>query len=328
MKDLCSSFLYFRKCICVIAIVFLTKEAQAQKEVQFSQFFFNQVFFNPATSGKDSQTRLTAVYRSQYTGYQPTNSLDKGGAPTSQLISASLPFGKFGVGFYAVNDQIGALAQQDIQLSAAYKVVLPSGVLSLGARGGIYRQSLDYDQLRPENSAVDDPLFLSGVVSEIQPDVSIGLHYESEAFYTGVSATHLTKPKFALGSTDATNPLATAYYFQAGAYLSLGYQLEVQPVLLAKMVPGVVSAEGGALLTFDRRFFGGVTYRHQDVVGIFHAGAYLLSDQSLRLSGAYDWVIRGNKAKTPTSFEVMLSYAFGQQKGGAKSIIRTPRFRF
>ena len=124
------------------------------------------------------------------------------------------------------------------------------------------------------------------------------------------------------------NPLANIYYFNAGAYLSLGYMLEVQPLVLAKIIPGTISAEGGALVTYDQRFFGGVTYRQQDVITIVHAGAYLLADQSLRLSGAYDIVAGGNTPKAPTSFEVMLSYAFGRQKAGQKSIIRTPRFRF
>lgn len=313
--------------LAIVALLMAT-EVQAQKEVQFSQFYFNQLFFNPATSGKEAQSRVGLVYRSQYAGYQPSNNLDKGGGPSSQLISASLPFGKFGVGFYAINDKIGALSQQDVQLSAAYKLSLSKGTLSLGARAGVYRQSLDYDQLRPGDPASDDPLFLSGVVSELQPDFSVGVHYESDLFYAGASAAHLSKPNFKLGSSEATNPLATAYYLNAGAYLSLGYMLEVQPLILAKMVPGAFSAEGGALVTFDQRFFGGITYRHQDVIAIFHAGTYLLSDQSLRLSASYDLVMQGDKAKTPTSFEAMLSYAFGRPKGGQKSIIRTPRFRF
>lgn len=299
--------------------------AEAQKEVQFSQFTFHQLYFNPATAGKDNLTRVGVTYRSQYAGYRPTY-FDKGGGPASQIITASLPLGKFGVGVYVLNDKIGALSQQDLQISVAYKLTLSNGNLSIGARGGLYRQTMDYGQLRTEMP--DDPLILTGKVSEMQPDFSVGAHYESDVFYLGASAAHLTKPGFKLGSETATNPLSSVYYLNAGAYLSAGYMLEVQPVVLAKMVPGAFSAEGGALVTYDQRFFGGLTYRYQDAIAIVHAGAYLFSDQAFRLSGAYDVVARGNKAKTPTSFEVMLSYAFGRQGGGQKSIIRTPRFRF
>lgn len=328
MKVFYSCFQSLRKYGITVCILFIAINANAQKEGQFSQFYFNQLFFNPATAGKDNQTRIGVVYRSQYAGYKPTN-IDEGGSPSSQMISASLPFGNFGVGIYAFNDVTGASSQQDIQVSAAYKLPLPKGTLSIGARGGVYRQAMDYDRLRPvEPDVDDDPLFLSGVVSEIQPDLSVGIHYESEQYYAGVSAAHLTRPKYKLGSDAATHQLSTVYYLNAGAYISLGYMLEVQPLVLAKMVPGVFSAEGGALVTYDQRFFGGVTYRHEDAIAIVHAGAYLLGDQSLRLSGAYDIVKGGNKAKTPSSFEVMLSYAFGRQKSGHKSIIRTPRFRF
>lgn len=310
------------------ALVLLTAiDVSAQKEAQFSQFSFNQIFFNPATAGKGDQTRVGLVYRSQYAGYKPTH-IDQGGSPSSQLITASLPMGNFGLGIYALNDIQGALGQQDLQISAAYKLSLPKGVLSIGARGGLVRQSMDYDRLRPEFPDIEDPAFRTGTVSEMKPDFSVGIHYESEQYYAGASVTHLNKPEFRLGTEEVLNPLANIYYFNAGAYLSLGYMLEVQPLILAKIIPGTISAEGGALVTYDQRFFGGVTYRQQDVIAIVHAGAYLLGDQSLRLSGAYDIVSKGNKAKAPSSFEVMLSYAFGRQKGGQKSIIRTPRFRF
>ncbi len=302
-------------------------DVSAQKEAQFSQFSFNQIFFNPATAGKGDQTQVGVVYRSQYSGYKAT--FDEGGSPTSQLISASLPLGNFGFGIYALNDRQGALGQQDVQISAAYKLSLPKGVLSIGARAGMLRQALDYDRLRPEFPDIEDPAFLTGTVAEMKPDFSVGIHYENEQYYVGASATHLSKPEFRLGTEEMTHPISDVYYFNAGAYLSAGYMLEVQPLILAKIIPaGTISAEGGALVTYDQRFFGGVTYRQQDVITIIHAGAYLLSDQSLRLSGAYDIVARGNKAKAPASFEVMLSYAFGRQKAGQKSIIRTPRFRF
>ena len=316
-----------RKLGLAVFVLLSAVEVNAQKEAQFSQFSFNQIFFNPATAGRGDQAAVGVVYRSQYAGYKPTQ-IDKGGGPVSQLVSASLPLGHFGIGLYALNDRQGALGQQDIQVSAAYKLSLSKGTLSIGVRGGLVRQSMDYDKLRPEFSDIDDPAFREGTISEMKPDFSAGIHYESSRYYAGAAVTHLSKPQFSLGSESATNPLANIYYFNAGAYLSLGYMLDVQPLVLVKVIPGTISAEGGALVTYDKRFFGGVTYRQRDVIAIVHAGAYLLSDQSLRLSGAYDIVAGGNQAKTPTSFEVMVSYAFGSHKTGQKSIIRTPRFRF
>jgi len=310
----------------IFALIFFSR-AEAQKEVQLSQFYFNQLLFNPAAAGKGNQTQAGLVYRSQYTGYKPSN-IDKGGGATSQLLTASIPFGNFGVGINVLNDKIGALSQQDLQISAAYRLGLGGGTLAIGARAGIYRQAMDYDQLRPEFPDIDDPIFQTGVVSEIQPDFSLGLHFESDQYYIGASAAHLTQPKFKLGSSAAENPLSMVYYLNAGAYISAGYSLEVQPMVLARMTTGALSVEGGALLTFDQRVFAGVTYRHEDVIAIAHAGTYLLPNRSLRLSGSFDIVRGGNKAKSPMSYEVMLSYVFGQQQRGQKSIIRTPRFRF
>src|SRR5690606_10615997 len=167
----------------------------AQKEVQLSQFYFNQLLFNLATAGKGDKTRVGLVYRSQYAGYKPSN-IDRGGGPTSQLLTASLPVGNFGVGINLLNDKIGALSQQDIQLSAAYRLPLSRGSIALGARAGVYRQALDYDLLRPEFPDIVDPLFREDVVSEIQPDFTCGVLYDSVQHYVSATAAHRTLHSF------------------------------------------------------------------------------------------------------------------------------------
>ncbi len=302
-------------------------QARAQKDVQFSQFSLNQVYYNPAAAGAEGVARFAVMHRTQYVGYQPTI-LDKDGAPSSQIITASVPFKNLGIGFYALNDRTGPLSQQDIQLSAAYKFEVSGGFFSAGVRAGINRQALDYDQLRPGDPTIDDPLIPTGTASEIQPDVAVGIRYENNLFYAGLSAVHLLSSNYALGTEIGTNPLGRAYYFNAGVFISAGYQFEVQPIVLVKATSGTMAAEGGILVTYNERYFGGITYRHEDAFAIIHAGASLLSDRSLRISGAYDLVKGGNTIKSPSSYEVMLSYALPLQKAGRKTIIRTPRFRY
>jgi len=122
--------------------------------------------------------------------------------------------------------------------------------------------------------------------------------------------------------------LPKTVYLNAGVNIEVGYLLDVQPIVLVKSDITTVSFEGGATVTFNKRYWAGATYRQQDTYFIIMGGIYLLPDQSLRLSGAYDMVIGGNKVKSPSSFEVMLSYALPSPQFGKKTIIRTPRFRF
>lgn len=315
------------KCNRLLALLLLTtSSAVAQRDAQFSLFNINQLYFNPAAAGAGNATRFQVAHRTQYSGYQATNPADEGGALSTQLFSFSMPIKNFGVGFYAVNDKSGPITYQDFKVAASYKIPMGSGNLQLGANAGVFRQGLNYDKLRPND--LDDPLLQTGTISEMHPDVGVGARYETDAFHVGLSMNHLLQPKYKFGSDGATNALARTAYFNAGLNLSVGYQFDVQPIALVKYDLVTVSAEGGATVTYNKRYWFGATYRQQDAFVILMGGVYLLPDQSLRLSGAYDLVIGGNKAKSPSSFEVMLSYDLPSPKLGKKTIIRTPRFRF
>lgn len=308
-------------------LVLISSGAVAQKDAQFSLFSLNQLYLNPAAAGAGQVTRFQLMHRTQYAGYQGTNSKDDGGALSTQLFSFSMPIKNFGIGFYAVNDRTGPLSYQDFKLSAAYRLPVMGGNLQLGASAGIFRQALDHGKLRAIDP--DDPLILGDVtISEMHPDVAVGARFENETFHVGLSLNHLLQPKYKLGSDVATNPLARTIYLNAGVNLEVGYLLDVQPIVLVKSDISTYSVEGGATVTYNKRFWVGGTYRQQDAFVIIMGGLYLLPDQSLRLSGAYDMVIGGNKTKAPSSFEVLLSYDLPSPKFGKKTIIRTPRFRF
>ncbi len=307
-------------------LILISTGAMAQKDAQFSLFSLNQLYLNPAAAGAGGATRFQLLHRTQYAGYHGTTPQDKGGALSTQMFSFSMPIKNFGIGFYALNDRSGPVSHQDFKVSASYHIPMMGGQLQVGASAGMFRQSLDYGRLRPADE--DDPLIQTGVISQMNPDVAVGARFENETFYLGASLNHLLQPKYSLGADQATNPLKRTLYVNGGVNMELGYMLDLQPIVLAKTDLSSLSVEGGATLTYNKRYWIGGTYRQQDAFVIVMGGLYLLPDQSLRLSGAYDIVIGGNKAKSPSSFEVLLSYDLPSPKFGKKTIIRTPRFRF
>ncbi len=310
-------------CILLTGSILLSTLAFGQQPTQFSQFQLNQLYFNPAAAGADGATRLLLMHRSQYSGYQGT--FDEGGAPTTQFFSASVPIKNLGVGFTAYNDKIGALTNQSFQLAAAYRLALSNGTLALGGSVGMYRMALNYNLLRPNEPG--DPLIATGVVGEIHPDVNVGVRYETSGYYVGVSVNHLLPSKYKLGTEQASNPLVPTYYVNGGVNLEVGYLFEVQPFVMAKSDLASFSVEGGAMVTYNQRYWAGASYRAQDAI-IVMGGINLLQNQSLRLSGAYDIVTGATSLKAPSSFEVLLSYRLPAPKLGKKTIVRTPRFRF
>jgi type IX secretion system PorP/SprF family membrane protein len=306
-------------------LLLISTGAFAQKDAQFSLFNLNSLYLNPAAAGADGLTKIQVTHRSQYVGYQSSNG-DAGGALSTQLVSFSMPIKNFGIGFYALNDNSGPRNDQDFKLSASYHFPVAGGNLFVGASAGLFRQSIDFDKLRARDP--NDDLIKTGTISEMNADVAAGVRYVSDVFHVGISMSHLLQPKYKLGSETGTNPLPRTAYLNAGVNIELGYLLDVQPIVLVKSDISTVSVEGGATVTYNKRYWAGATYRQQDTYFIIMGGIYLLPDQSLRLSGAYDMVIGGNKQKSPSSFEVMLSYAIPSAKVGKKTIIRTPRFRF
>jgi type IX secretion system PorP/SprF family membrane protein len=242
-------------------LVLISSTAFAQIDAQFSLFSLNQLYLNPAAAGADGLTKFQLTHRTQYAGYQGTNQ-DEGGALSTQLFSFSMPVKNFGIGFYALNDKTGPRTNQDFKLSASYHFPLAGGNLYVGASAGLFRQALDYGKLRARDP--DDPLIQTGTVSEMNPDFAVGAQYVSDAFYVGASLNHLLEPKYKLGSETATNPLPKTVYLNAGVNIEVGYLLDVQPIVLVKSDISTISVEGGATVTFNKRYWAGATYRQQD----------------------------------------------------------------
>ena len=304
-------------------------DVQAQQDPQFSLFMYNQLYYNPATAGADGTTRFQLLNRMQWQGYQTTSG--DGGAPNTLVFSGSVPlnFIKSAVGINYVNDRIGAMGSQEVQLSSAYRMNINDNTLALGARVGFQNRYIDFSRLVSREPG--DPLIPAGRLGVTQPDISLGVFYDASTFYIGASVNHLNKPKFNLGVDAGNSILAPNAYLTAGYRWEPLYGLEIQPLVLVKSLlgfsPRTLSVEGGVMATWDEWVFGGVTYRVNESYNIL-AGINLLGNRSLRLAGAVDLLGGSRSAKAPASYEFMVSYALPALTKGKKTIIRTPRFRY
>lgn len=308
-------------------IVFLSS-VQAQQDPQFSLFMYNQLYLNPATAGADGATRFQLINRMQWQGYQTTSG--DAGAPNTLAFSGSAPlnFIKSAIGVHYVNDRIGATGSQEVQLSYAYRLNINDNTLALGARVGFQNRYIDFNKLIAREPG--DPLIPTGRLGQTQPDIALGVFYDTPAFYVGASVNHINQPKFSL-SGNANNALAPNIYINAGYRWEPIYGLEIQPMVLVKSPLGfstnTLSVEGGVLGTWDERFFGGLMYRLQDSFNII-AGMNFLENNALRVGGAFDIIGKSREIKSPASYELMLSYALPPFKKGKKTPVRTPRFRY
>jgi type IX secretion system PorP/SprF family membrane protein len=315
--------------ILFLLLAMATSSIQAQQDAQFSLFPFNQIYWNPAATAADGMSRVQLQNRWQWTGYQGT--FDDGGAPNTLVASVQVPlnFIKSAVGVHYVSDRLGAMGSQEVQLSYSYKLKLGENSLAIGARAGVYNRFIDYTILRPRDSG--DPLIPTGRVAQSKPDFAIGAWYDATTYYVGVSVNHINQAQFPLGTDKGSNPLKPNLYITAGYKWEPLYALEIQPVVMLKTGTdfnlNAASVEGGVIVTYDERFFGGVTSRLQDsFIGIL--GANLLSNR-FRIAGSFDATSFFKDIKSPSSYEILLSYSLpAPNLGGKKTIVRTPRFRY
>src|SRR4028119_151456 len=108
--------------------------AFAQQDALFTQYMFNNLYMTPAFAGVDGVTRLTAIHRSQWLGYQ--SSFGDGGAPTTQMISFNAPIYKLrsGFGAYVMDDKLGPQNNLEAQAMYAYHLGIKESKLSIGIR--------------------------------------------------------------------------------------------------------------------------------------------------------------------------------------------------
>jgi len=296
----------------------------AQQDPQFTQYMFNTLYYNPGFAGVDGVTKLTAIHRSQWLGYQPT--YGGGGAPTTQIVSMTTPLFKINSGFgaYVVNDKLGPQNNLEAQASYAYHLGIKESKLSFGLRAGIYSQTINFNQYKATDP--NDPLLnATGKESQVRPDLAMGVFFRKEKYYAGLSFNHLIKSTFDFGLSQR-NALESHMYVTGGYFYDLNFDVRFQFMSLVKTDFTKTSFDVGGIAYFKDTMWGGLSFR-QSEAAILLLGYSFFKDKSMKLGYGLDYVIKDQAAKQPTSHEFMLTYELPVNPGSGKKVVRTPRYR-
>jgi len=295
----------------------------AQQDAHFTQYMFNQLYFNPAAAGVEQGFRGGLLYRNQWTGYKGMN--NAGGAPQNILFTGSLPIleANTGLGLVVNSDKIGPLTDLQASINGAYHFKVGSGKLSAGLRLGIHSRSISTSDLRVNDP--NDPVYknLLGSSGQIVPDFGFGLYYTSDKFFAGLSSTHLAEPKFDFSGARST--LNRHYYILGGYNFDLSPDIVLTPSVNLKYDSKVFQYEISTIAKFNNQFLAGLAYREGDAFSVL-LGLSALQNK-LRITYSLDITAPSTEAKKPLSHEIMASYFVPMTLKGPKPIIRTPRYR-
>jgi type IX secretion system PorP/SprF family membrane protein len=299
----------------------------AQQDPQFTQYLYAGNYFNPALAGKSQGMQFSAFHRSQWQGYAATSRA--GNPPTTQLITLQnrLKAKNFGYGLTVLNDRLGFTTNLEVNLQGSYHKKIQRTQFSFGGYLGVSNSTLDFEELQFVNPEPSLPL--SGTESQLALDFGAGVMVDRGDFYVGLSGRHLNQASYDFGDGSFANRL------QLHNYLLLGYrmrpigQLRIEPSILVKSLgTHTLSYEMSVIATLQNKVNGGIAYRGEESVSLM-LGYSLLKDNSLKLGYAFDLVVGGLDAKSPTSHELMLRYAWSDVSKTVNRVIqRTPRFRF
>ncbi|QNR25394.1 PorP/SprF family type IX secretion system membrane protein [Croceimicrobium hydrocarbonivorans] len=282
--------------------------ALAQQDVQFSQYMFNRVYYNPGVAGSGGAICINGLHRSQWVGFE--------GAPITQNININAPFKKLhgGIGLSIVNDQIGFFNNISARLMYGYQIDLSTGTLGIGLGASFLNNQIASTGWIPSdgvNGALDPGVYGLNETG-FQVDGIFGIYYESQNIWGGISSTRVIESSTDVGSFNGLSSTfirnARHYYLMGGYNWAVpASNWELRPSMLLKLTSGSTTFDINAMGVYNNKFWGGVTYRLQDAVAVMIGWQ---ATPGFKLGYSYDVATSALSTRGGGSHEIMASYCF------------------
>lgn len=284
----------------------------AQQDIQYSQFIFNKMAFNPAYAGSKEAMTLGAIYRHQWQGVE--------GAPRTLSAFTHAPFlnNRGGGGLAVTSDKIGMVDNSYIDLNYAYRIALKKETtLSVGLLTRFEYSQIDW--LKAETIDIGDDLIPTDG-SQTGVNFGLGMYLSSQSYYVGLSVPSLLKTNLYSDEFFGVNEISRfrSYYLMGGLITRVADNVLFKPAMMISYNPNApFELDLNASFMFMNAFWLGATYRLGDSVDAVLQ--FQLSKQ-MKLGLATDFTLTELRDYTTGSFEVMLEYLFFYDKEGINNI--------
>ena len=187
----------------------------AQHDVQYTNYNFSKLAYNPAYAGSSGTPSLAAIYRNQWVTLE--------GAPSTMNANFHMPFyeNKCGIGLSFTTDQIGMMSNNYLDISYAYRFKTGNkGVMSLGVNGRLEHGKVDWTQANPLD--LGDEMIPSIENSQYKPNFGFGAYFEMDNLYVGISVPQLLNSTLFQEEDVQRNGIDYRTY-----YLMFGYLMNI-----------------------------------------------------------------------------------------------------
>lgn len=310
--------------ITVVTLLLFNNTGKAQ-DPEFSQFYANPLYLNPALAGSNICPRLVLNYRNQWPGL--SNSFVTYNASYDQYIDKI--FG--GVGVVVNMDNAGEGILKTLQASLMYSYHLQAGenfYINMAVQGTFYQKSLNWDKLQ-FGDQIDPTLGFvlptgeqrPDQTSVIFPDFSAGMVFGWKGIiHGGVAAHHLTEPNMAFYDQNE-NKLPMKLTGHLGMNINLdgggmgGFSEDEEMTFY--LAPNILYQQQGE---FHQLNAGLYIIRIPIVIGAWYRSNFENPDaiialvginyNSLRVGYSYDITLSKLKSNTGGAHEISVGYNF------------------
>ncbi|MFM9004174.1 MAG: type IX secretion system membrane protein PorP/SprF, partial [Flavobacteriales bacterium] len=218
------NFMHFNKALLIVFSMAACFVSNAQFDINFTQYMFNEAIINPAYAGSRECLSGTMLYRQQWVG------LD--GAPTTITGSVHSPLmnGQLGAGINFVNEKIGVSQRTAVSANGAYRLGLKDATLSFGLQLGLVSVSENLAQLNLQN----DQQFMMNSGRRTAPNLGFGTFYRTSNWYGGISIPRMIYNRIdvATGNTEVQNSFDLNYfhyYLTGGGVIAINNLIKIRP---------------------------------------------------------------------------------------------------
>ena len=300
-----------RKSILIwICFVCLAQGFLAQQDAQFTQYFDNTLFVNPAYAGSRGMLNVTSIHREQWVGFT--------GRPRSTTLSIHSPlkYQSIGLGLTLVADEAGPVKQNMAYADFSYTLKFKNkSKLVFGLKGGINAITIGKTDL--DIISENDPKLLLNIRNNINPNFGTGIYYHTPKFFVGLSSPKILEQSY---DNSATNMERRHFFFISGGVFNVNKEWKLRPTVQAKYVIGApISVDMSVAGIYNEKVWLGAMYRLDAAFGAFVQ--FQISNQ-FKVGLASEFGTQAIRSYNYGTFEVMASYDFVFKKEG----IRSPRY--
>jgi len=272
--------------------VFASNEAKAQ-DPQFSQFYANPLYLNPALAGTYGCPRLNFNYRNQWPALSGT------------FVTYSASYDQYfdnisgGIGVIATLDQAGQGTINNATLSFIYSYHLKLGRkwrLLFGAQATWNQKFLDWDKLSFGDQIDPRRGFIYNTGDQPRGgtrgffDVSAGMVVYNKFFYAGFAARHLNTPNESMIIGDSKMPIRMTGHIGADIKFGKGSKYSnttsISPNIIVQYQQGFLEMNYGVSIKYGV-ITGGVWWRTNDAFILMFG----INTKTFKIGYSYDITI-------------------------------------